>query len=183
MPMKKQIFSIPNLLGYFRILLIPVIFWRYVTAQTMGDYYVAAMIIGISGITDFLDGYIARKFDMVTDLGKALDPIADKLTQAAIVLALCSHFPWMYVLAGVFVIKEGYMLIMGMISMKQGKMLGSARWYGKVCTATLYLVMFILILLPEIPMIIANVLIFICIFLLLYSFVNYIFVYHKLMKK
>ena len=88
-PIRKQLLSIPNLMGYFRILLIPVIVWRYVTAETVTDYYIAAVIIGISGITDFLDGFVARRFHMITKVGKALDPIADKLTQGAVVLSLC----------------------------------------------------------------------------------------------
>ena len=83
-PIRKQLLSIPNLMGYFRILLIPVIVWRYVTAETVTDYYIAAVMIGISGITDFLDGFVARRFHMITKVGKALDPIADKLTQGAV---------------------------------------------------------------------------------------------------
>ena len=123
MPLRKQIFSIPNLMGYFRILLIPIIVWRYLTADTAGDYFTAAVIIGISGITDFLDGFVARKFHMVTKLGKAVDPIADKLTQGAIVFSLSFRFPLMGVLVVLFVIKEGFMGIMGILMLRKGKML------------------------------------------------------------
>ena len=159
LPLKKQIVSIPNLMGYFRILLIPVIVWRYLTADSIGDYRIAAVIIGISGITDFLDGFVARKFHMVTKLGKAVDPIADKLTQGAIVLSLSFRFPLMTVLAVLFVIKEGFMGIMGILMLRKGRMLNGAMWFGKVCTAVLYLVMFLLILIPNIPMTGANILI------------------------
>ena len=80
MPLRKQIFSIPNILGYFRILLLPLIVWRYVTADSIAEFHMAAVIIGISGITDFLDGFIARKFNMITNLGKIVDPVAEKRT-------------------------------------------------------------------------------------------------------
>ena len=136
-PIRKQLLSIPNLMGYFRILLIPVIVWRYVTAETVMDYYIAAVMIGISGITDFLDGFVARRFHMITKVGKALDPIADKLTQGAI--------PYMFALMVLFVVKEGFMGIMGIIMLRKGKMLDGAKWFGKVCTAVLYVVMFLLI--------------------------------------
>ena len=183
LPLKKQIVSIPNLMGYFRILLIPVIVWRYLTADSIGDYRIAAVIIGISGITDFLDGFVARKFHMVTKLGKAVDPIADKITQGAIVLSLSFRFPLMTVLAVLFVIKEGFMGIMGILMLRKGRMLNGAMWFGKVCTAVLYLVMFLLILIPNIPMTGANILIGISGALMLLSFLLYIPVFGKMNRE
>ena len=183
LPLKKQIVSIPNLMGYFRILLIPVIVWRYLTADSIGDYRIAAVIIGISGITDFLDGFVARKFHMVTKLGKAVDPIADKLTQGAIVLSLSFRFPLMTVLAVLFVIKEGFMGIMGILMLRKGRMLNGAMWFGKVCTAVLYLVMFLLILIPNIPMTGANILIGISGALMLLSFLLCIPVFGKMNRE
>ena len=82
----KEIFSIPNLMGYFRILLIPVFSWIYIHADGVSDYYMAAVLVGISGLTDMFDGKVARKFNMITELGKFIDPLADKLTQGALVL-------------------------------------------------------------------------------------------------
>ncbi len=77
----KEYLSIPNLLGYFRILLLPVYLYVYVNASSERDYHLAVFIIFLSFLSDFLDGKIARRFDMVTDFGKILDPIADKITQ------------------------------------------------------------------------------------------------------
>ena len=175
MPLRKQIFSIPNILGYFRILLLPLIVWRYVTADSIAEFHMAAVIIGISGITDF-----ARKFNMITNLGKIVDPVADKLTQAAIVFSLSFRFQWLIPVVVLFVIKEGVMGIMGVILLKKGKMLNGAKWFGKVSTAVLYVVMFILILAPNIQEQIANMLIVLSGFLLLMSFILYIPVYKKL---
>jgi len=179
-PLKKQIFSIPNILGYFRILLIPIIIWEYVTAQSLQDYRIAAMIVAVSGITDFLDGFIARKFHMVTQLGKVVDPIADKLTQGGILFALSFRFPWIIALIILFVIKEGYMGAMGVLMMRKGKMLDGAKWFGKICTAVLYAVMFILILIPDISMKAADALIVLCGGLMILSLTLYISIYRKL---
>jgi len=183
MPLRKQIFSIPNMLGYFRILLLPLIVWRYVTADSIAEFHMAAVIIGISGITDFLDGFIARKFNMITNLGKIVDPVADKLTQAAIVFSLSFRFQWLIPVVVLFVIKEGFMGIMGVILLKKGKMLNGAKWFGKVSTAVLYVVMFILILAPNIQEQIANTLIVLSGFLLLMSFILYIPVYKKILSE
>ena len=178
MPLRKQIFSIPNILGYFRILLLPLIVWRYVTADSIAEFHMAAVIIGISGITDFLDGFIARKFNMITNLGKIVDPVADKLTQAAIVFSLSFRFQWLIPVVVLFVIKEGVMGIMGVILLKKGKMLNGAKWFGKVSTAVLYVVMFILILAPNIQEQIANMLIVLSGFLLLMSLILYLSLIH-----
>ena len=174
LPIKKQIFSIPNILGYFRILLIPIIIWKYLTAESIEDYRFAGVLIAISGITDFLDGFIARKFHMITQLGKAVDPIADKLTQGGILFALSFRFPWILALVVLFVIKEGFMGIMGILSLRKGTMLDGAKWFGKVCTAVLYVVMLILIFFPDISMKAANILILLCGGLMILSLVLYI---------
>lgn len=75
---KREYFSIPNLMGYFRILLIPIYLIVYIRADSVRDYQIAAGIMVLSFLSDFLDGKIARRFNMVTEFGKILDPIADK---------------------------------------------------------------------------------------------------------
>ena len=169
----KEIFSIPNILSYVRILLIPVFIGVYINAQTPRDYYLAALIILISGLTDFADGQIARRFNMITELGKALDPVADKLTQAAIVFSLMFRYQGMIFVVVLFVIKELFMLINDLVLMRKGKKLGGAMWYGKVSTAVLDVLTFILIAFPEISTVWANVLMGVTGFFLLLSFIMY----------
>ena len=92
-PRLKEALSIPNCMCYFRILLIPLFVWRFVTAETAADYYLAGGIVALSGLTDLFDGKIARRFQMATELGKFLDPLADKLTLGALLLCMALRRP------------------------------------------------------------------------------------------
>lgn len=83
-PVLKDLFSIPNLMNYFHILLIPAYLLVYFHADSADGYRIAAGILILSALTDMVDGKIARKFNMVTEWGKLLDPAADKLTQGAV---------------------------------------------------------------------------------------------------
>ena len=180
---RREIFSIPNLMGYFRILLIPLFSWMYCTADSTGDYYAAAVVVGVSGLTDMFDGKIARRFHMITELGKFIDPLADKLTQAALLICLAVRYPLMRAVLVLFVIKEGFMAVMGALLLPRGKKLDGAMWFGKVCTAVLYAVLFLLLLLPGIGTTAANVLIGICGAFLLFSFLMYIPVFRRMWKE
>ena len=180
---RREIFSIPNLMGYFRILLIPLFSWMYCTADSTGDYYAAAVVVGVSGLTDMFDGKIARRFHMITELGKFIDPLADKLTQAALLICLAVRYPLMRAVLVLFVIKEGFMAVMGALLLPRGKKLDGAMWFGKVSTAVLYAVLFLLLLLPGIGTTAANVLIGICGAFLLFSVLMYIPVFRRRWKE
>ena len=88
-PSEKRILTIPNILSFFRLCLIPLFVWLYCVKK---DYMWTAIVLLLSGATDMADGYIARRFQMVSALGKVLDPIADKLTQGAMLLCLFTRF-------------------------------------------------------------------------------------------
>lgn len=100
---ENRIITIPNILSVCRIIMIPVFIWAYCCRK---EYPLAFLILCLSGITDLVDGFIARTFHMVSNLGKALDPLADKLTQGAVLLCLGSRYPQMLFLAGLLVAKE-----------------------------------------------------------------------------
>ena len=85
---KKEIFTIPNLLSLFRLVLIPVYITIYLNAKEAMDYYLAGGILAVSCLTDMIDGKIARHFNMITSFGKFLDPVADKATQFTLILCL-----------------------------------------------------------------------------------------------
>lgn len=177
-------FTIPNILGYVRLLLIPLFVYLYLNAGSTKDYYAAAGVILISGLTDFVDGYVARKYNQITELGKFLDPLADKLTQGAIILTLMFRIKWMNLLVILFAIKELFMAVNGAVLLvKKGRKLDGAMWYGKVSTAVLYAAMFILILFPMLSSFWVNTLMAITAFFLTLSFVMYIPVFIKMYKE
>lgn len=148
---RKEILSIPNILSIIRIIFIPVYAHLYLTAETIKEFHIATSIMGASMITDLFDGLIARKFNMITTLGKILDPIADKLTQVVALVCLSIRFKPLFWVLGVFVAKESFMLIMGLINLSKGRMLDGALMAGKICTAILFCSMGILMLAPHMP--------------------------------
>lgn len=180
----KEAFSIPNILSYFRILLVPVFVWAYysaVTAQSNFYYIVAAVVIGVSGLTDFLDGQIARRCNMITEWGKFIDPVADKLTQGALVICMAVlRYPLMWILVGLFVLKEGFLSVAGIVLLRNGKKLNGALWYGKICTATFYACVLILLVFTKIDELAANVIILVCGSLMAFALVMYANVYSKI---
>ena len=167
---KEDVFTLPNLLSLLRLLMIPLIIWLYCRA---GNHRAAVAIVVLSGLTDIADGFIARKFNMVSDLGKILDPIADKLTQAALIICLSSKYPLMLPLVCLLALKELCMLYMGYITIQRIGTVNSAKWYGKMSTVVLYISMAILILVPGVPLTAANVIICICGGTMLFSFFMY----------
>ena len=144
----KQIFTVPNVLSAFRILLVPVIVWLYCWK---GDYPLTAFVLVLSGITDIADGFIARHFRMVSDLGKVLDPIADKLTQAAALACLLTRFQAVWWPLGMMVFKETVMTVMGLLVIHRTKTVYSSAWHGKLATVVLYAIIFIHIIWYGIP--------------------------------
>lgn len=156
---KKQILTIPNLLSLVRLALIPVTVWLYSYEK---NYYAAIGVILLSGATDIIDGWIARHFHMVSDFGKILDPIADKLTQAALLLCLLSKYKLMWGLVILFALCEITKLILGAVIMKKHDEVNSAKWYGKMNTVVIYVTMMLLILFPQMNSVMANVLMLFC---------------------
>ena len=177
---KKELFSIPNLMSYFRILLIPVFCYLYITAEADRDYLMAALIVLVSSLTDLFDGKIARRFNMVTQWGKILDPVADKLSHAALAICLATRYPLMWALIALMAVKEGFMGIMGLRFLKKGQMLDGAMWFGKVCTAVLFVGLMALFLLIHIPAAAANIIIIVMMAVMLVTLCMYIPVFRKM---
>jgi cardiolipin synthase len=171
---KKDLWSIPNILCYIRFLLIPLFVLQYIKAEEPGEYMRAAAIVLASGLTDFLDGFIARTFDMVTEFGKLLDPLADKLTQASLIFVLVVEIKYMFLLLILFVIMQLFMLAAGLAMLKKGKRLNGSKWFGKVSTAVFYAVMLVLVALPKLRHSTANILMIICGAFLALSFALYV---------
>ena len=175
---KKNILTIPNLLSLLRILMIPVIVWLYLVEK---NPRAASAVIIFSGLTDIADGIIARKFNMVSDFGKILDPIADKLTQVALIVSISLTYKKMLWLVALFVIKESILALLGYITMRNTDSINSAKWYGKLSTFVLYASMILMVLIPDLPLTIVNILIILCAAILCLSLAMYTRFYVKIL--
>lgn len=170
---KREIFTIPNLLSLFRLVLIPVYVIIYLNATDTADYCIAAAILAISCLTDLIDGKVARRFNMISTLGKILDPIADKATQFTLIVCLAIRYPVLLTLVALFVIKEGFQLIAGLVSLRKGKMLNGALLSGKICTTVLFVSLILMVLLPGMSQTAINIITAIdCVFMTV-SFISY----------
>ncbi len=143
-----QFFTIPNLLSYLRLALIPLIIRLYCFEK---QFNAAAWVMAASAATDVIDGWIARRFNMITDWGKIIDPIADKLTQVAI----CSCLAWRFVpvryLLFLLVAKEFFLGVVSLVFIKKTDTVVGSVWYGKATTVVLFLVTISLLLVPTMP--------------------------------
>ena len=146
---KRDFFTIPNILSLFRLLLIPVYAGLYLNATEKYQFVLAGTILTISCLTDMIDGKIARKYNMITALGKILDPLADKLTQFALTICLSMKYPVLYPVLSLFVIKELFQLVLGIVFLRRGKMLPGALMAGKVCTTVLFVSLILLVFMPD----------------------------------
>ena len=167
---QKKILTIPNLLSFFRLALIPFIIWFYVKRQ---DYVVTLLILLLSAVTDVADGIIARKCNMISDFGKALDPVADKLTQTATLCCLVSRFEYMLFPLFFLMVKEVCTGITGLISIKRTHEVKGSVWHGKLTTVSLYAMMAIHLVWYSIPPTVSFVMVGICIGIMLMSFIMY----------
>jgi len=166
---KVQILTIPNVLSLFRICLIPLFAYLYVNHRDSDAFFVLV----ISGLTDVVDGFIARRFNMISAVGKALDPISDKLTQAAMLICLVKRFPVMWVPLLLMVFKELFSAFGAFLAIRYTGEVHGADWHGKLTTMCLYAMMALHILWPSIPSVFSNIIIGLCVVLMTASLILY----------
>lgn len=174
---KKEIFTIPNMLSLFRLILIPVYTVIYLNAREANEYFLAAAILAVSCLTDMIDGQIARHFNMISTLGKVLDPLADKLTQLALTICLSVKYPALRGVLILFVIKELFQATVTFMMFRRGKVLPGALMAGKVCTTVLFVSLILLVLMPNLNLQIVNSIAIIDAVFLAYAFISYAFAF------
>lgn len=177
---EKKIITIPNILSFFRICLIPVIVWLYTVEH---NYVCTGYVLILSGVTDITDGFIARHFHMVSNLGKILDPIADKLAQGIMLLCLVLRFPLMIMPFILMIAKEIYMSVSGILVIQRTGIVRGAEWHGKAATCFLYGMMILHIFWHEITPVVSMVFIIACSVMIGVSFVLYGIHNWKLLRK
>lgn len=170
---KKSVLTIPNALSILRILLIV----PYVSLFYAGLFRRAAFFICLCGATDLLDGFLARRFHMESNLGRILDPLADKLVQAAMCLSMMSRYPIMFWVLIFFGMKELVMVIMGSHYVQRTGIVINSRWYGKASSIVQYTVTLVLILSTEISSYSSNILIWLCLMTHFMSMIMYVVFY------
>lgn len=141
--------QIPNLLSVLRILMIPVFVWRYTGAQAPGDYLFCGVLLVVSGITDIMDGFIARRWHLITNVGKVLDPLADKLTQFTVAIVIALEHPWMWPLPALLAVKDLSLCLGGVLLYRKYRQVNGSRWYGKLATVVFYVVTIALVAYPR----------------------------------
>ena len=176
---KKEIFTIPNMLSLFRLLLIPIYITLYLRAKNQTDLFLSASILAVSCLTDLIDGKIARHFNMISNVGKILDPLADKLTQFSLIICLISRYKTLIYIIPLFVIKESFQVIAGGISIKNGKMLKGAQLTGKISTTILFISLIVLVLMNNLSDSTVMIITIVDSIFLFVAFADYIWVYFK----
>lgn len=136
---------VPNALTVLRFLLIPII----VIACVQGQYILAIAVLSISGLTDILDGTIARKYNYITDFGKIMDPLADKATQISLLTTLFIKGAIPIWILAIVVLKE-FCMVSGASFLYGKELVVSSKWYGKLATVLFYVAMVISLFLEQI---------------------------------
>jgi len=158
----KDFITLPNILCYVRILLVPLFMYLYLVGdlgavgieRNYTMMWLGVSVIAVASVTDYADGQIARRCNMITDLGKFLDPLADKLMQLAIVIVVGIMFqgetglPYIWILLAIFVLKEFTQFVAIIALFKHGKYMNGAKWFGKVATFGFDVVMICLLMMP-----------------------------------
>ena len=170
---KKEVFTIPNILSMIRICMIPIYIRFYLKARNPKDYFLAAGILAISCLTDMVDGQIARKFQMVTTVGKILDPLADKLTQLVLSLTLSLHYPVLRSVVYLLILKELLQSTAALVLFRRGKVLDGSLWSGKIATTVLFVSDIALVLYPNFNPPVVNMIAVVDLSFLIFAFFNY----------
>lgn len=138
---------IPNILSGLRIALLPFFVWQMLA----GNNVAAGILLLISGLSDLFDGFLARRYNWVSNFGKILDPIADKLTQAAVSITLIIRLPQYWYFFAFMLFKDFVILLLGGYLLKQGMKFKGAKFLGKVSTFFFYGGMLLIVLFPNLP--------------------------------
>ncbi len=175
----KFVWNIPNFLSLLRIVLLPIFVVFYINELLTG----ALVVLLLSGLTDLFDGVIARRCNQITEFGKLLDPVADKLTQITVLMCLVVRYTALIPLAIICLIKEVLQTIGGWILLSKNATIRGSKWFGKVSTFLFYAVMLLIVLWADMPQSVLTVLIVLVAATMLFSFFKYLQLYFKLRKE
>lgn len=184
---KQSIWNIPNLLSILRIVMIPAFIVLFFKGGAF--LYYACGVLVLSGLTDMLDGIIARRCHQITAVGQVLDPIADKMTQVAVGICMMIYyfdFPSVVSLFALFFLKELLMGAGGLVLFIKKKRPIPAQWYGKVATVAFYISVVLMVLLQALAgysyMWITWILVGITALFMINAFARYVLVFREILR-
>ncbi len=169
--------TVPNVLSLLRIGILPVFIILYIRSCAMDStalMYTAFGLLVVSGLTDCFDGFIARRFHQESEIGKLLDPVADKLTQVAVLIALTTQYREFLPLLVICTVKEMLQGLGGIIVLGKGVEMRSSKWYGKVSTVVFYVAVAAIVLWKDMPHWLVVALVALVAVLMLFAFVRYL---------
>jgi len=173
--------NIPNALSLLRLILVPV-FAIVFFSDINGAYLIAGFIFLFAGVTDVLDGHIARKYNQITKLGRIIDPLADKLMQvtAFVCMTIAGMIPAWVIL--ILIAKEATMLIGGAIMLKRANDVPPSNVFGKAASAVFYFITLLIIAFP-IPELVSKIMLLCALALSVLALVIYAYRNRHLLKK
>lgn len=178
--------TIPNVLSLLRIGILPVFVVLYMQSCVQEDAkrrFIAFSLLVLSGVTDCLDGFIARRFHQQSEIGKWLDPIADKLTQVAVLVALTTQHSVFLSLVIISVVKELLQGLGGIFVLEKGLQMCSSKWYGKVSTALFYVVVATVLIWKTMPYWLILILVALVAVWMLFAFFRYLQLFLNIRKE
>ncbi len=173
--------NVPNALSILRLCLVPVFAWTYFLPDPNAHLW-AALVYAAAFFTDIADGYIARRFDQITKLGRILDPLADKLMTFTVILSVCLDGVLPMWVAVVFFCKELAMALGGLFMFHRTNDVRPSNWLGKASTGVFFVILALLVLVP-VPQPWPTVLISLALLLALAALVRYAVDFRKLLQK
>ena len=181
---RNQNLTVPNALSVLRIIIVPFFAWFFLKENLVA----AVGLLALSGLSDMFDGMIARRFNQITELGKMLDPFADKLTQGVVALCLAIKFPAICPVLLIFIVKELAMLCCAIILLKKKKRPCAAMWYGKVATVMFYLSVSVIVIMDGFFQVktlvfdvVSNILLLLTAVMMLYSAFKYFQIFREIL--
>lgn len=178
--------TVPNAISVVRIIIVPFFAYFYLR----GNLMLSVGLLVLSGLSDLVDGWIARRFNQVTELGKLLDPLADKITQGVVAICLSIKTPFIRPILMLFIIKEGLMVVCGLVLLRKKKRPCPAQWYGKVATTMFYITVTVIVFIrsifegitPAAFEVLSYVLLALTAVMMLYAAVRYFMIFLTIMR-
>ena len=178
----RENFTIPNIISIIRILLI----YPFILYILKDEYVKAGLVLGASGISDILDGFIARNFNQISKLGKMIDPVADKLTLISVMVCMGLKIKEVKLFVIILSAKEVLMVLASAFLLKKHKIPPEAKWYGKIATVWFYFSAILIITLKSVWNIQNNSLtvslMTVTVILMLYAFIKYFKIFVNIIR-